>query len=111
MHTECYEMPVLLYTEGLRYLSLPSKDHLLYNKLFIFATEYIHRTLHDSNEKLQNSFSFSRFINLSPMEINKVFIIGILFRYIILYIEYIADYITFFYNISFFICLDYVLQL
>lgn len=80
MHTECYEMPVLLYTEGLRYLSLPSKDHLLYNKLFIFATEYIHRTLHDSNEKLQNSFSFSRFINLSPMEINKVFIIGILFR-------------------------------
>ncbi|XP_076167632.1 chromatin-remodeling ATPase INO80 [Ptiloglossa arizonensis] len=81
MHTEFYEMPALLYTEGLLHLSLPSKDHFLYNKLFIFATEYIHRTLHDGSEKFsRNPFSFSRFINLSPMEMNKVFIIGILFR-------------------------------
>ncbi|XP_050471357.1 chromatin-remodeling ATPase INO80 [Bombus huntii] len=81
MHTEYYEMPALLYTEGLRHLSLPSKDYLLYNKLFIFATEYIHRTLHDGNGSFsQNSFSFSRFINLSPMEMNKVFIVGIIFR-------------------------------
>ncbi|KOC66120.1 Putative DNA helicase Ino80 [Habropoda laboriosa] len=81
MHTEFYEMPALLYTEGLMHLSLPSKDHLLYNKLFIFATEYIHRTLHDGSESFsQNFFSFSRFINLTPMELNKVFTIGILFR-------------------------------
>lgn len=79
MHTECYEMPALLYIEGLRHLS--SKDHLLYNKLFIFATEYIHRILHDDNENFfQNSFSFSRFIDLSPMEMNQVFIVGIIFR-------------------------------
>lgn len=89
MHTEYYEMPALLYTEGLRHLSLPSKDYLLYNKLFIFATEYIHRTLHDGNGSFsQNSFSFSRFINLSPMEMNKVFIVGIIFRYITLYVKY-----------------------
>ncbi|OAD54335.1 DNA helicase INO80 [Eufriesea mexicana] len=81
MHTEYYEMPALLYIEGLIHLSLPSKNHLLYNKLFIFATEYIHRTLHDGNENFsQNTFSFSRFINLSPMEMNKMFIVGILFR-------------------------------
>ena len=81
MHTESYEMPALLYIEGLRHLSF--KDHLLYNKLFIFATEYIHRTLHGGNENFsQNSFSFSRFINLSPMEMNQVFIVGIIFRYI-----------------------------
>nr|XP_031835468.1 chromatin-remodeling ATPase INO80 [Nomia melanderi] len=81
MHTEFYEMPALLYTEGLLHLSLPSKDHLLYNKLFIFATEYIHRTLNDGSDGFsQNSFSFSRFINLSPMEMTKMFIVGILFR-------------------------------
>lgn len=86
MRTEFYEMPALLYTEGLLHLSLPSKDHLLYNKLFIFATEHIHRTLHGGSEDLsQNPFSFSRFINLSPMELNKIFIIGILFRYIQLF--------------------------
>ncbi|XP_017878637.1 chromatin-remodeling ATPase INO80 isoform X2 [Ceratina calcarata] len=81
MHTECYEMPALLYIDGLMHLALPSKDHLLYNKLFIFATEHIHRTLHDDNASLsQNIFSFSRFINLSPMEISNIFIVGILFR-------------------------------
>ncbi|XP_034174999.1 chromatin-remodeling ATPase INO80 [Osmia lignaria lignaria] len=81
MRTEFYEMPALLYTEGLVHLSLPSKDHLLYNKLFIFATEHVHRTLYGGSEDLsQNPFSFSRFINLSPMELNKIFIIGILFR-------------------------------
>ncbi|KZC05466.1 Putative DNA helicase Ino80 [Dufourea novaeangliae] len=81
MHTEFYEMPALLYTAGLLHLSLPSKDHMLYNKLFIFATEYIHRILHEDNgSSTQNPFSFSRFINLSPMEMNKVFVIGILFR-------------------------------
>ncbi|XP_076291409.1 chromatin-remodeling ATPase INO80 isoform X2 [Lasioglossum baleicum] len=80
MHTEFFEMPALLYIEGLLHLSLPSKDHLLYNKLFIFATEHLHRTLHDGSESSQNPFSFSRFINLTPMEMNKVFIIGILFR-------------------------------
>ncbi|XP_076633272.1 chromatin-remodeling ATPase INO80 [Colletes latitarsis] len=81
MHTELYEMPALLYTEGLLHLSLPSKDHFLYNKFFIFATEYVHRRLHDGSGRFsRNPFSFSRFINLSPMEMNKVFIVGILFR-------------------------------
>ncbi|KAG7207458.1 hypothetical protein KM043_009093 [Ampulex compressa] len=81
LHTELYEMPALLYTEGLLHLSLPSKDHLLYNKLFVFATEYIHHVLHKGNGNLSdNFFSFSRFINLSPMEMNKIFTVGILFR-------------------------------
>lgn len=84
MCTQSFEMPALLYTEGLLHLVLPSKDHLLYNKLFIFATEYIHKALHgESQSNLHgNIFSFSRFIDLSPMELNKIFITGILFRYV-----------------------------
>lgn len=82
MNTEFYNMPVLLYIEGLLHLALPSKDHLLYNKLFIFTTEYIHRALHCNENLFENAFSFSRFINLSPMEINKMFIAGTLFRYV-----------------------------
>lgn len=82
MNTEFYNMPALLYNEGLLHLALPSKDHLLYNRLFIFAAEYIHRALHCNEDLCENTFSFSRFINLSPMEINKMFIAGTLFRYI-----------------------------
>ncbi|EFN73818.1 Putative DNA helicase Ino80 [Camponotus floridanus] len=80
MNTEFYNMPALLYNEGLLHLALPSKDHLLYNKLFIFTAEYIHRALHCNENLCENAFSFSRFINLSPMEINKMFITGTLFR-------------------------------
>ncbi|XP_029678503.1 chromatin-remodeling ATPase INO80 isoform X2 [Formica exsecta] len=80
MNTEFYNMPALLYNEGLLHLALPSKDHLLYNKLFIFAAEYIHCALHRNENLCENTFSFSRFINLSPMEINKMFIAGTLFR-------------------------------
>ncbi|EZA60837.1 Putative DNA helicase INO80 complex-like protein [Ooceraea biroi] len=80
MNTEFYNMPVLLYNKGLRHLALPSKDHVLYNKLFIFAAEYIHRALHCNEDPSENTFSFSRFIDLSPMEMNKTFIAGTLFR-------------------------------
>ncbi|XP_066594162.1 chromatin-remodeling ATPase INO80 isoform X2 [Prorops nasuta] len=81
MNTESYEIPALIYAEGLLHLSFPSKDHLLFNRLFIFATDYIHKALHYENcYSFDNLFSFSRFINVSPMELNKIFIAGILFR-------------------------------
>lgn len=81
INTECYQMPVLLYTEGLLHLSLPSKNHILFNKLFIFAVEHIHRSLHDRDDDSFGSFfSFTRLIHLSPMELNKIFVAGILFK-------------------------------
>ncbi|XP_015604273.1 putative DNA helicase Ino80 isoform X2 [Cephus cinctus] len=81
IRTEYYEMPRLLYNEGLLHLSLPSKDHLLYNRFFVFATEHIHRCLHRrDDDSLGSFFSFCRLIGLSPMELNKIFVAGILFR-------------------------------
>ncbi|XP_033207713.1 chromatin-remodeling ATPase INO80 [Belonocnema kinseyi] len=79
MKAESYEMPALLYLEGLLNEALPSKKHLLYNKFFVFATEYIHRSLF-CEENYPSSFSFTRLMNLSPMELNKIFVAGILFR-------------------------------
>ncbi|CAB0038453.1 unnamed protein product [Trichogramma brassicae] len=80
--TEAYEMPVLLYKEGIISSALPSKDHLLYNQFSVFATEHIHKTLFsDKYEGSKDSFfSFSRFSNISPMELNRIFVAGILFR-------------------------------
>ncbi|XP_020707997.2 chromatin-remodeling ATPase INO80 isoform X2 [Athalia rosae] len=82
LKVESYEMPALLFEDGLLHSALPSKDHLLYNKLSIFATEYIHRSLHHgSDNPLVPCFSFMRLIDLSPMELNKIFIAGILLRW------------------------------
>lgn len=78
---EEYEMPKLLYNEGILNQATPSKDHLLYNKFFIFAIEYIHRSLHcDPSNSSVNFFSFARLIDLSPMELNRIFLGEILFR-------------------------------
>ncbi|XP_046478715.1 chromatin-remodeling ATPase INO80 isoform X1 [Neodiprion pinetum] len=82
LNVESYEMPALVYNEGLVNTSLLSKAHLLFNKLCIFATEYIHRSLHQETENPTDTcFSFTRFIGLSPMELNKIFVAGILFRW------------------------------
>lgn len=83
LNTELYEMPALIYTDGLLHLALPSKDHILFNKLCIFATEYVHRSLNgnaETKDRSENFFSFSRFIDLSPMELNRIFAAGILYR-------------------------------
>ena len=40
-----YVQPKLLFDDGLLHLAMPSKDHLLYNRLSIFAVEYIHRSM------------------------------------------------------------------
>lgn len=81
LNVQSYEMPALIYNKGLINSSLPSKDHLLFNKLCIFASEYIHRSLHQGTENsVDSSFSFTRLIDLSPMELDKIFIAGILFR-------------------------------
>uniref|UniRef100_A0A0C9S052 Chromatin-remodeling ATPase INO80 n=1 Tax=Fopius arisanus TaxID=64838 RepID=A0A0C9S052_9HYME len=75
--TENYEMPVVLYTGGLLDSALPSNRHFLYNRLFVFATEYIHRSLH--GQTATDYFSFLRLIGVSPMELNHIFICGILY--------------------------------
>lgn len=78
INTDNYQMPVLLYRYGLLDTALSSNRHLLYNKLFVFAGEYIHRSLHSYSQP-SPFFSFSRFIGLSPMELNQVFTSGILY--------------------------------
>ncbi|KAJ8686508.1 hypothetical protein QAD02_022302 [Eretmocerus hayati] len=81
MKTEPLELPSLLYKKGIIGQPLPSKDHLLYNKLFIFATEHIHQSLFGEDDEVRKCFSFSRFCNLSPKELNNIFIHGVLSRF------------------------------
>ncbi|XP_058795965.1 chromatin-remodeling ATPase INO80 isoform X2 [Phymastichus coffea] len=79
MRTELFELPSLLFKGYIFNPVNPSKEHLLYNKFFLFASEYIHRSLFDDIDG-ERCFSFSRFSNLSATELNSIFIGGILFR-------------------------------
>lgn len=72
--TENYHMPGLIFTDGIIQNLITSKSHLLNNKFCIFTTEYIHRSV-------DNCFSFSRFLGISPMELNKLYIDGVVFLF------------------------------
>lgn len=81
-----YVIPQLVFKECLLHRALPSKNHLLYNHFSIMNPNYIHRTLfpqNDSHEIICDScFSFSRFIGLSPYEIFKLTVGGLLNRWL-----------------------------
>lgn len=62
-----YNLPRLLFDEGLLYRSIPSNRHLLYNKFSIFKAENVHNSI-------DTTFSFSRFINLSSIEIETMYL-------------------------------------
>ncbi|XP_044009153.1 chromatin-remodeling ATPase INO80-like isoform X1 [Aphidius gifuensis] len=82
MITKNYNMPSLLYNDGIIDHSIPSKKHLLYNKLSIFTTQHIHHSLFNNNNNNNNDnniFSFSRLIGLSPSELNYLHVSGILY--------------------------------
>ncbi|KPJ17900.1 Putative DNA helicase Ino80 [Papilio machaon] len=69
MQVDDYHMPKLIAEDGILLHSIPSKRHLLYNKLSILTPEYVHRNI-------ENCFSFTRFMDLSPMELYRIMLCG-----------------------------------
>ncbi|XP_048477977.1 chromatin-remodeling ATPase INO80 [Plutella xylostella] len=72
MHIDDFHIPKIIAEECILIRSIPSKRHILYNKLSVLATEYVHR-------EYTGCFSFTRFMNLSPMELYRVMVCGWLF--------------------------------
>lgn len=68
---EDYNVPKLIDDEGYLPVTFPSKNHLLYNNFSIFTAEYIYRNLFH-NKDVVKVFSFMRFIDLSPKELNNI---------------------------------------
>lgn len=91
MKSADYLIPTLVFEEGIQHFALPSKQHLLYNTFSVFAVEHIQRTLfpitaaEDSRgtkteTHFFNCFSFSRLIDLSPRELNRIALGDLIFR-------------------------------
>lgn len=77
-----YVMPRLVYNETLSHKKLPSKKHLLYNRFSIWKAENIQRSLFPDDvigsEKISCGFSFTRFIDLCPGELEHLTLGGLL---------------------------------
>ncbi|KAL1138653.1 hypothetical protein AAG570_008715 [Ranatra chinensis] len=78
LHCEDYIVPRLITDEGLLYRAIPSKHHILYNMLSIFSPAHIHASLFP---RASSCFSFSRFTDLTPMELYRLAIGGLLQRF------------------------------
>ncbi|XP_055384468.1 chromatin-remodeling ATPase INO80 [Condylostylus longicornis] len=91
MKCQEYIIPRLIYDDGILLTSIPSRKHLLYNRFSIFKAEHIHRSIFEkfSTDKninyknyidlnLSSSFSWSRFTNHSPKEIEDSTLNGLL---------------------------------
>ncbi|XP_073959810.1 LOW QUALITY PROTEIN: chromatin-remodeling ATPase INO80-like [Choristoneura fumiferana] len=68
MQVDDYHIPKLLADDGILIRSVPSKRHLLYNRLSVLAPEYVH--------KGGGVFGFLRLIDVSPMELYRVMVCG-----------------------------------
>ncbi|XP_037302740.1 LOW QUALITY PROTEIN: chromatin-remodeling ATPase INO80-like, partial [Manduca sexta] len=75
MQVDDYHIPKLILEDGILIRSVPSKRHLLYNILSVLTPEYIHSSLCGKSE----FYGFTRFIDLSPMELYRVTLCGWLY--------------------------------
>lgn len=93
---EPYFLPKFLYNEGLLCLHNSDRQRRL-NKFGIFHPEYIHHELfpqENSRTMVHHDccFSFSRFANLSPGEISKLFLCGLLVRWTTAFLTWKSAY-------------------
>lgn len=100
MHVDDYHMPKIIAEDCILLRCIPSKRHLLYNKLSILTPDYIHESLEEGqkegehqkglrNEEGNGCFAFTRFMDLSPMELYRVMLCGWLYAYVFSLITYL----------------------
>ncbi|KAL3872724.1 hypothetical protein ACJMK2_035930 [Sinanodonta woodiana] len=83
-------IPKLVFRDGILDLAVPSKRHLVHNKLYIHSPEYVHHSLfhpHSNKSSIVNGcYSFTRFINLSPAELYAHMMGGLLVRWLAVFL-------------------------
>lgn len=82
MKVKEFVLPRLVYNECWLQKALPSKKHLLYNKFNIYKVENVQRSLfpdEDEEKRGSGAFSFTRFCDLSPNEVENLTLGGLLY--------------------------------
>ncbi|KAL4238749.1 putative DNA helicase ino80 [Mactra antiquata] len=96
-HTQdTYIIPKLVYRDALLLKSIPSRCRILYNIMYIYNTHHVHSSLYHTNTQpgssINSCFSFLRFMNLSPGELNAHMLDGLLVRWLAIFLWYKAAY-------------------
>ncbi|XP_053689861.1 chromatin-remodeling ATPase INO80 [Sabethes cyaneus] len=88
-----YTIARVIFNEGLISRSFPSKRHLLYNRFNIFKCENVFTSIFGNSDgsavnypnmqhlNVNDTFSFSRFLHLSPSEIEKLTLNGLIYYF------------------------------
>ncbi|KAJ8308012.1 LOW QUALITY PROTEIN: hypothetical protein KUTeg_012886 [Tegillarca granosa] len=87
MKLEPYQIPKLLYRDGILDSAVPSKKKILHNLFYIHSPNHVHHSLFPHSDTKESScFSFTRFINLSPQELYEYMAGGILVRWLAIFL-------------------------
>ncbi|XP_026735915.1 chromatin-remodeling ATPase INO80, partial [Trichoplusia ni] len=97
MQVDDYHIPKLVAEECILIRAIPSKRHLLYNKLSILTPDSVQRSVNGEEMEVEGGkkfvdnsfFAFTRFMDLSPMELYRVMLCGWLFA--MQHIEYCLE--------------------
>ena len=76
-------LPKLVFRDGLVDTAIPSKQHLIYQKFYIYHPFNIHESILTS--KSDSCFSFTRFTNMSPTDLHNLMLTGILARWLAIF--------------------------
>ncbi|XP_072030901.1 chromatin-remodeling ATPase INO80-like [Amphiura filiformis] len=91
-----YTIPKLVFREGLTEENNAMRNKILYSMLSIFAPDHIHNSLFPSEQSspsiasssstTRSCFSFTRFVNMSPAELHSQVLMGMLARWLAVYL-------------------------
>lgn len=91
MCVEDFNIPKVVYRDGILESSLPSKAHLAFNKFYVHSPLHVHRSLLHQSGK-DSCFSFLPLINMSPKELYAYMFGGLLVRWLGTYLAAKAAY-------------------
>lgn len=87
MKLEPYQIPKLLYRDGILDSAVPSKKKILHNLFYIHSPNHVHHSLFPHSDTKESScFSFTRFMNLSSQELYEYMAGGILVRWLAIFL-------------------------
>ncbi|KAK7487146.1 hypothetical protein BaRGS_00021641 [Batillaria attramentaria] len=93
MCLEDYNIPKVVYRDGIVLNCVPSKAHLTLNKFYLHSPSHVHASLQpQSGNSVDSCFSFLRLINMSPAEFCAYMFGGLLVRWMGIFLASKAAY-------------------
>ncbi|XP_076441698.1 chromatin-remodeling ATPase INO80-like isoform X2 [Babylonia areolata] len=87
-----YNLPKQVYRDGIVEQAFPSKNHILYNKLYIHSPAHVHQALFHQDGPVTSCQSFLFGMDMSPQQLYSYMFGGFLVRWLGVFLAYKAAY-------------------